>query len=306
MMFLRRKLERLIVRVADRLEYLSRRDEDVVLASLLTGDVVAGLNDPVAYASFLRGSLGRRGCQLVEVKRQPAPDSIRESASRFEALTDVLKNLPAIHPATAMRMGLLIDRYKASRVPTGNESWAADVGFRIGRASCPPDKGRVLGAVVRNMRSTHGLELGTAFGVSAMYMLAASPEFTLDTVELNEPQFSISSAELASRYGDRATCHRGSSHEVIPAIGLKERSVDVFFHDAYHSRATYVGDFEIALPYLAAGGVALFDDIRWEDRRFTRGEAAETYAGWRTVVEHPRVLRAIEVDEGLGLALLGE
>jgi hypothetical protein len=46
--------------------------------------------------------------------------------------------------------------------------------------------------------------------------------------------------------------------------------------------------------------------LRWEDPRFTKGEAAQTYAGWRTIVENSRVLRAIQVDEGFRLALLGE
>ena len=46
--------------------------------------------------------------------------------------------------------------------------------------------------------------------------------------------------------------------------------------------------------------------LRWEDPRFTKGEAAETHAGWRTIVENSHVLRAIEVDEGFRLALLGE
>ena len=46
--------------------------------------------------------------------------------------------------------------------------------------------------------------------------------------------------------------------------------------------------------------------LRWEDPRFTKGEAAETYAGWRTIVENSRVFRAIEVDEGFRLALLSE
>jgi len=54
---------------------------------------------------------------------------------------------------------------------------------------------------------------------------------------------------------------------------------------------------------LSPGNVVLIDDIRWEDARFS-AQPAKTYEGWREIVRHARVRRAVEIDGNRGLLLL--
>jgi predicted O-methyltransferase YrrM len=299
---LRQKINRALARMAARLDSVDRRDEDLALSHLLTPAMLSPLHDPVGFVAFVRACLRRLTCDVVKIK-QPIGNPLGGNP-RFSALLDALKDVPAIATPVAVALAGYWDRYGADRRSIGGSRWAADVGLAVRVSSCPPEKGRILGAIVRYMRSARGLELGTAYGMSAIYVLEAMPaKGELDTIELNEPQFSIASAALTARYPGRVRVHQGQSHEVIPAVGLKEQSVDFLFHDAHHSMEAYIRDFHAALPYLATGAAVLFDDIRWEDRRFTRGPA-RTYDGWRAVVAHPRVTHAVEINHGLGLALL--
>jgi predicted O-methyltransferase YrrM len=303
---IRRRLARVLTRAFERLEFTSRRDEDIVLSALMTPTLVAQLHDPVRFVSFVRGCLGRVSCRVVPVQQREAPPSLREFANRFSALLDTFRDVPALTPATALRLGHVADTLRASRQPTDGAQWAADDGILFDLCSTPPEKGRVLATIVRLMRSHRSVEIGTAYGLSALFTLTEQAISELHTIEINESLHTQAAAWLRTYHPDRAVCHLGSSHNVLPRLGLKEASVDFLFHDGYHSHASYVRDFGLALPLLSPGAVVVFDDIRWEEPRFTEGQPAHTYAGWRAVVDHSRVIHAVEIDGGLGLALLGE
>ena len=301
----RRKLEALFRRGSDRLDAVSRRDEDIVLAALATPALLAELHDPVAFVSLLRGCLGRASCEIVDIKHEArVVGALQATVDRFAGLLDALKNLPPIDPKLAVSIGRTIDSHQVDRRPAPEgPGWGGDVGTHFRLSSCPPTKGRMLATIARVMRCDRGLEIGTAYGLSAMFMLTALPE--LHTFEGNELPSSMARTALAALYPGRAHCHCSLSHEGIPRLGLKEGSIDFFFHDGIHTAEAYRRDFDLVLPYLAPGAVILFDDIRWEDPRLTKGPA-NTYAGWRAVADHPRVLRAIELDSVVGLALLGD
>jgi predicted O-methyltransferase YrrM len=301
---LRRKVETMLRSGSDRLDAVSRRDEDIVLAAIATQELLEDLHDPVAFVSLLRGCLGRASCEIVDIKHNAPVGSLQQTVDRFAGLLDALKNLPPIDPKLAVSIGRAIDTYQVDRRPAPEgPGWGGDVGTHFRVSSCPPGKGRMLATVARVMRCERGLEIGTAYGLSAMFILTALRE--LHTFEGNELPSSIARTELAALYPGRAHCHRSLSHEGIPRLGLKEGSIDFFFHDGIHTAEAYRKDFALALPYLAPGAVVLFDDIRWEDPRLTKGPA-NTYIGWRAVVDHPRVIRALELDAVVGLALLGD
>jgi predicted O-methyltransferase YrrM len=301
---LRRKLEAMVRRGSDRLDAVSRRDEDIVLAALATPELLRDLHDPVAFVSLLRGCLGRATCEIADIKHKANVGSLQVTVDRFAGLLDGLKNLPPLDPKLAVSIGRAIDGHQVDRRPAPEgPGWAGDVGTHFRLSSCPPSKGRILAAIARIMRCERGLEIGTAYGLSAMFMLTALRE--LHTFEGNELPSSIARTALAALYPGRAHCHCTLSHEGIPRLGLKEGGIDFFFHDGIHTAEAYRQDFALVLPYLAPGAVVLFDDIHWEDLRLTKGPA-NTYAGWRAVVDHPRVLRAIELDGVVGLALLGD
>lgn len=89
----------------------------------------------------------------------------------------------------------------------------------------------------------------------------------------------------------------------MPDLGRTLTGVDLLFHDAGHSGEAYVRDFAAALPFLAPGSVALFDDIRWFDPQLMTTDP-KCYEGWMEVTRHPRVRRAGEIGSEMGIVLL--
>jgi predicted O-methyltransferase YrrM len=98
-------------------------------------------------------------------------------------------------------------------------------------------------------------------------------------------------------------CRFGTTDSELPQLAACPRQVDFMFHDCGHSREDCVNDFNQTIRILAPGAVVLFDDIRWEEQRFS-AQKAHTYEGWREVVANPSVARAVEIDDVLGLLLM--
>jgi predicted O-methyltransferase YrrM len=144
--------------------------------------------------------------------------------------------------------------------------------------------------------------------MSAIFILEALSKLGipmhLTAIEAGKSQFSHSSEILQKRYGDRVRCKFGLTQDVLPQLLESLGPVDFLFHDAAHSMEAYVGDFRIVLPNLRQGAIALIEDIRWEDSRFSVG-SPRCYEGWMQIVSHPRVRRAIEIDGSMRLALVG-
>jgi predicted O-methyltransferase YrrM len=157
------------------------------------------------------------------------------------------------------------------------------------------------------MRPARCLEIGTAFGFSASVIASAlerfSPHGRLLTIELSEVRHRLASALLASEFGDRVICRNGNTRDILAAAAKEMAPIGFVFHDGGHSEENYVSDFETMVDALAPGGVVMFDDIRWRDR--DKPEAnPRCYEGWRRVIAHPRVERAIEVGAKLGLLMV--
>jgi predicted O-methyltransferase YrrM len=264
---------------------------------------------PVCYAKFLRSCIESTSYSVVEIKSEDgAPEIARK---RFSTLIEQLRiELPEMELPAAREIALVADDIRANaQSKTADYPWAGDVGLHSSIASSSGNKGRLLFNIVRFTRSGRCLELGTAYGISAQFILAALRLYFksghLTTIEASEPQFSIASALLNGRFGDMVCCHFGMTTKLLPELVKRIGPIDFMFHDAGHSHQDYVNDFRLVTENLTPGAVVLFDDIRWEDDRWkTSSEAVDTYRGWREVVDHPRVCRALEIDGSLGLLLL--
>ena len=288
-------------------ELRDRRNVDLVLSAALNrSDVLSAVRYPVAYVDFLRTCIERAPHLVREVKGDAgAPE---RANNRFAMLVRHLGlGLPAIDFPVAQEIALIADRNRSASEPKEFSRWAGDIGLDFQSASSFGGKGRILFNVVRFARSEHCLELGTAYGMSALFILAALKAYAksghLTTVEGWEPQFSLGSAMLKRLHGEMVSCHFGTTGKVLPELVKSLGRIDFMFHDAGHSREDYIGDFNQVSEILSPGAVVLFDDIRWEDPTMYEGQA-RTYEGWKEVVSHPRVKRAVEIDDALGLLLL--
>ena len=121
-----------------------------------------------------------------------------------------------------------------SQSKTADYPWAGDVGLHSSIASSSASKGRILFNLVRFTRSERCLELGTAYGVSAPFILSALRLYFTGghphTIEASEPQFSVASAQLRSRYSDLVSCHFGRTGTILPELMKSSGPIDMLFH----------------------------------------------------------------------------
>lgn len=285
-----------------------RRNCDTVLSAAMSqAGALSGIGYPVAYVDFLRKCLDATDHRVTKIKRISQPQTTAAS-KRFDTLVDLLgTHLPAIEFSIAKDIAVIADQIRGRCEPLEADFWAGDVGLHFSIASSLGEKGRILFNVVRIMRSERCLEIGTAYGLSALFILSAlkrsSGSGRLTTIEAFEPQFSMASSMLKQQYGDAVCCTFGLSNHVLPQIADSPGGIDFMFHDGGHSREDYVRDFGNVIKILTPGAVVLFDDIRWHDPNWSHGPS-DTYQGWQEVIAHPRVEQAVEIDGLLGLVLL--
>lgn len=313
-MSLRSSLSRSFHRVIERATRIGERSSrdrhnlDIVLQwALQRAGAAQPIRFPVAYVELLRSCLEKTRLSVVEVKldtSNPADLATR----RFDSVLEALRQVPPVELATAEAIALIADSYRGNLAPIELREWTGDVRSHFEISSSEGIKGRILTTVVRFTRSSNCLELGTAYGMSAIFILEAlraqGADSRLTTLEGYPPLFSMSSPLLTDRYGSQVACRLGSTQEALPGLVDTLGPLDLLFHDAGHSRDDYVRDFQAVLPRLSDGAVVLIDDIRWESGRFVQGDP-RCYEGWLELVGHPRVRRAAEINETMGALLLG-
>ena len=305
---LSRQFKRVVRRIAEDVAESTQkpRDIDFVLAAALREPgVLSRLRFPVEYAQLLREAMGPCHHQLLEVKQ--LDHSADPANDRFDMVCHALRTgLPPLHYGVAHDIAMIADGNRNLSQPLEFDRWAGDLGLHFSESSSFGEKGRVLFNIVRIMRPRKSLELGTAFGMSALFILAALKAFvpcgSLATVEGTESIYSLSSSMLKSHYGEMVSCTLGYIRVVLAEIARSLGQIDFLFHDSTHSGDAYTKDFSEVVDFLAPGGIVLFDDIRWQDSRMK--VSSSTYEGWQAVCAHTRVRRAVEVDESLGLLLM--
>ena len=260
------------------------------------------LSDPARYAAFLGSCFGPLAFGVRELRGEDSPGGT--AGLCFQTLIDHLQ--AAVFPlaaADAARIGAIADSLLADRRPFDRDTWAGDVGLHAGAASSFARKGRLLAEIVRIMRVDTALELGTAYGLSALFIDTALPDSgRLVTVERSQPQYDVAGEVFARSGSGRIEQAGGATSWVLPDLAKSLSAADFLFHDAAHSGEAYVEDFAAAEPMLGPGAVVLYDDIRWTDPRL--GGDTGTYAGWKQLTAHPRVRAAAELDREFGLLLL--
>jgi predicted O-methyltransferase YrrM len=261
---------------------------------------------PLEYLKFFRSCIETVNLEVRQVKSDNQAED--PSSKRFDTLVYALRRLPAIEFSAAQEIARVADGYRANSTPIVGDNWILDVRSHFETSSSSGEKGRILATVVRFSQCQNGLELGTAWGISALFILDAMRAHgtagKLTTLEGGKTQFELSSATLKKRYQDQITLKFGWTHEALPELVRSLSKVDFVFHDAGHSHDDYVNDFNAILPILAPGAIVLIDDIRWSDTRFFKGDP-RCHEGWMKVVEHPKVRRAVEIGQSLGMLMLG-
>lgn len=127
--------------------------------------------------------------------------------------------------------------------------------------------GNFYTTLIQQWRPEITVEFGTAFGVSGMYFLAGlelNQKGTLLTFEPNETwrELAVNDlSEISIRYESIA----GTFEENIDKVLSKDKSIDLAFIDAIHTKEFVIPQLEIVLARSSNHAIIILDDINFSD-----------------------------------------
>lgn len=169
----------------------------------------------------------------------------------------------------------------------------------INRGSAPPHEGRLLFHLVRALRPSVALELGTCLGLSAAYQAAALAENGAGRLVTLEGGAAL--ADHARRHLDaleltaEVEVVTGPFAETLPDVLLRLAPVDYVFLDGHHDPVATARYVDVLLPHLARPALLVLDDIAW---------SVGMRRAWRALVAHPEVTAHADLLV-IGLAWVG-
>ncbi len=139
------------------------------------------------------------------------------------------------------------------------------------RIQLPPATARALQILVRAVRATRVVEVGTLAGYSAIWIARALPPGgRLVTLEINPGHAEVARRSLEEAgVADRVEVRVGDAAEALARMG-RDASVDMVFLDADKER--YAQYMEEAARLLRRGGLLVADNAFWKGRVLEPGD----------------------------------
>ena len=219
-------------------------------------------------------------------------DCVRKAASSADVLSAGSRDLRYLRAANGESEALLKE--------------LEDLCGRDGIPLIDPDTARFLSVTVSAMLASSILELGTAYGYSALTMARAQPEagriWTIDP----DTQRTAIARSFFERAGvaDRIEIIEQHALEVLPK--LAQRQYDIVFIDAL--KEEYADYLRLTLPHLKRCGLVIVDNLLWHHRvavpeADTDEESTKSIRRFnRAFLSHPDLNAAIlPIGDGVGI-----
>ncbi|MFN8286460.1 MAG: class I SAM-dependent methyltransferase [Chitinophagales bacterium] len=146
--------------------------------------------------------------------------------------------------------------------------------------------GKVLYRMVKNIKPSDILEIGTSLGLSSAYMALGHPEATLNTLE-GSPALSNKAQQLHNELRcSHTTFVTGNFDSRLPETLKNFDKLDLVFFDGNHTKEATLSYFLQCLPKAHADTVFVFDDIYWSE--------GMTEA-WEEIKQHQAVKLTIDI-----------
>lgn len=136
-------------------------------------------------------------------------------------------------------------------------------------ASVTLTEGRFLQRIISRVKPTQMLEVGLAFGISALFaeLALAANGLPYRHIVIDPLQSSFEEAGLRllaeTGYRDAVEFHDRGSEFALPALAHEGRKIDLAFIDGWHTFDHTLVDFFYVNRMLKVGGVIVFDDANW-------------------------------------------
>lgn len=168
----------------------------------------------------------------------------------------------------------------------------------ICKASKPVLWANVLFQLIRTLKPSSCLELGSCVGISAAYQAAAlqlNGRGSLITLEGSPEIAKIADETFRNLNLQNVSIITGPFHKTLKNAMEPIKPIDFFFNDGHHDRDAVIRYFNESLPYLADEAIIVFDDISW---------SSGMRKAWAEIENHDRVAASIDLRT-IGIALLG-
>jgi predicted O-methyltransferase YrrM len=137
-------------------------------------------------------------------------------------------------------------------------------------SSVSQEDGSFLQDLVRELDPRVGLEVGLAYGVSALYICDAlrvregTQHIVVDPCQNSEPWNGVGIANLRrAGFGDMVRLIEKPSYSALPELYLAGQEVDFAFIDGWHTFDFTLVDFFYLDRMLRVGGIIAFHDVGW-------------------------------------------
>ena len=135
------------------------------------------------------------------------------------------------------------------------------------------EEGKFLQELIFELRPTVTLEIGLAFGVSALFICDAlekipgAKHIIIDSEQTKEFEgIGLKNLKTAG-YGDMVEFYNLPSYRALSALEAKGRKVKLAFIDGWHTFDYVLVDFFLIDKMLEVGGIVVFDDANWPSIR---------------------------------------
>jgi predicted O-methyltransferase YrrM len=165
------------------------------------------------------------------------------------------------------RADLLLDKTVIETIPYGAGTRSGQHNRTIGHiarvASVPANYGRLLFRLVRHFQPDQIIEMGTALGISTMYLAMGNPAAKVITVEGNPLLVKIAS-ERFSVYGlDNITLINSTFDDAIPRLIRDIRSNTLIYIDGNHTLEATLRYYQLFSEASGYSNIMVLDDINW-------------------------------------------
>jgi predicted O-methyltransferase YrrM len=155
----------------------------------------------------------------------------------------------------------------------------------------------LLFKLIRTVRPSSCIEMGTAVGISTAYQTAAlklNGHGALVTLEGAASLADIARNNFQQLGLDAAEVVVGKFRDTLPVVLTNRRPVDYVLIDGDHDGQTTLDYFEQILPFLAGTALLVFDDIAW---------SAGMKRAWTAIAGDKRVSVAVDLGN-VGLCVI--
>lgn len=207
----------------------------------------------------------------------------------FQYINKVLRNkakTPVFEQIEAVRKQLHAD--SRTIVPNGLGAKPDNIPFRLStkakQTGLPALYGRLLFNTAQYFNAKKILELGTATGISTMYLGAAGAT-RLVSLEGNRELVAIAQDQLNQLKLSNVELIAGDFNSTLSTALGKLGVVDMAFIDGDHQFASTIKYYEAILPYTHNDTVLVFDDINW---------SIEMQDAWQNIISRPEITLSLD------------